>query len=959
MSKVRRFSLSVSVVALALGATSAQAAVSADQAQATTDQQTNTPQPTAPSLPVDAPQANPDNTPPVTDSNAQSADVVVTGTRVVRNGYLAPTPTTVVGADTLQQREPMTVVDALATLPSFRATSTPSTGSQAVAGTLGASFLNLRGLGSNRTLVLLDGERLVPSTTQGLVDVSIIPSFIIKRVDVVTGGASASWGSDAVAGVANFVLDHDFTGFKWDVSSGVTQYGDGGNVTANAVVGKKFLNDRLHVIVGGEYYHNNGVPPQARQQNQGDYGLIANPAYTPTNGQPQRLLEGNLYYASPFNAMVASGVAKGTLFNADGTLSNQKFQFCTAAQVPDRLEPCNTVETDRSFLTQWTVLSSPQTRTSGYGRISYDLSSNLSVYVDALYGRTQTRINAGGPPISWLQPLGTYYVPLDSAFVPDALRAELAAAGETKVVISKTFNEIPPAFVTQTNTTKRVTAGIDGTVFKNWKFTSHYEHGESIGDFYQQGISIIPKMLQAWDAVVGPNGTLMCRSTLTDPNNGCVPSNPFSSAPKSAQETAYYLGNPQSRLVTIEDSAAVNLTGEPFNTWAGPVSLAVGAEWRKDTARQTVDPISAAKGFALSNPQPIYGSLNAKEIYGELVIPLAKDMPLLRNLDVDVAGRHTDYSYSGTVNTWKGGVNYRPFDDLRFRVTRSRDIRAPNILEIFNTGTQSFGSVTDPQAGGTVGFQATLNVGNPGLKPEIADTFSYGLVYQPHWFPSFSFSVDAYKIHVKDAITTLALQNIVDQCADGDTELCDLITRNQAGAITNIKSETLNLATFDTKGIDFEASYDLRMSSFNANWGGDIQFRALVNYVSEFTTNNGVTTIDEAGSILNNQPKWKGSFNATYLNGPNHFFVNVDYTGSGTYDNQYVEGVTIDDNSIASNTVVSIGASRDIVMANRLVNFYINVDNLFNQGPPEEFPVNGGNYDRLGRRFLVGVRGKF
>lgn len=912
---------------------------------------------------VDSALAEPDpqaEAPPPADveEDRESSAIVVTGTRVVRDGYAAPTPTTVVGAELLEQRAPLTVVDALATLPAFRNTSTPSTGTQAVAGTLGASFLNLRGLGPNRTLLLLDGGRVVPTTTQGLVDVAIIPSFIVKRVDVVTGGASASWGSDAVAGVVNFVLDHEFTGFKFGASSGITQRGDGQNYTVSGVVGTRLADDRLHLILGGEYYHNDGVPPQARERSQGDYGLIANPAFTATNGQPQRLLAPHLYFASPFNATVASGVAKGQMFNADGTFSGQQFQFCTAARVADRLEPCGSVKTDRSFLTQWTILRAAQTRTSGYGRISFDVTPDITIYADALYGRTRTRINAGGPPISWLQPAGTYRVPITSAFVPDALRNQLAAAGEANVVFAKTFTEIAPASVTQTNTTKRVTTGIEGSLGGSWKFGAHYEYGHSVGDFFQRGISILPKLLESWDAVAGPGGTLVCRSTLTNPGNGCVPSNPFSNAPKSQAETSYYLGNPQARLTIVEHSAAANLTGEPFNTWAGPVSLAIGAEWRRNTVSQTVDAISLVRGFAASNPQPIAGQLSAKEIYGELVVPLAKDIPLLHSLDVNFAGRRTEYSYSGGVNTWKVGLNYEPFADLRFRATRSRDIRAPNILEIFNKGTQSFGSVTDPRVGGTVGFQATLNVGNPALRPETANTLAYGFVYQPSWLPRFSISVDAYSIKVKDAIATLSLQDIVNRCQAGNAELCALVTRNAAGTITNIKSPTLNLRTFDTKGIDFEASYDLEMSSLSAGWDGNIQFRVLANYLSKFSSGDGITTIDQAGSILNNQPKWKADFIATYLNGPNRAFVAVNYTGSGTYDNQYVEGVGIDDNSIGSNTVVSVGIARDVAVGDRTVNFYLNVDNVLDQEPPREFPVNGGNYDRLGRRFLVGVRGK-
>lgn len=882
-------------------------------------------------------------------------ELVVTGTRVVRNGYDAPTPTTVVGQEVLEQRASLTVIDALQTMPAFRAVATPSTGTQAVAGTAGASFLNLRGLGTNRTLTLVDGQRVVPTTSQGQVDVAVLPMYLIKRVDVVTGGASASWGSDAVAGVANFVLDHAFTGFKASVQGGIAGEGDGENYTVSGAYGTAFMGDRAHFMIGAEHYRNLGVGAQAREQNGGDYSLIGNPAYVAGNGQPRLLLVGRNYYASPFRGMVASGVAKGRLFNTDGSISSDMFQFCTAAAVADRTEPCGSERTDRAFLVQWTDLRARQKRDSAYARVSFDLAPSATVFVDGMYGKTETMLHAGGPPISWLLPAGTYRIPLTSAFVPTTLRNQLQTAGETSVVLAKTFEDIPAAILTQGNELQRFTTGIEGKILGDWNYSVTYGYGKTVGNFRDAGLSQLPKMLESWDAVAGPNGTLVCRSTLTTPNNGCVPSNPFSSTPKTAAELAYYMGDATARLQIVESALAINVTGEPISTWAGPVSVAFGADYRQDVADQTSDAISQARGWALANPQPLHGSLHTTEFFGEAVIPLAKDMMLLQNLDVSIAGRATDYSYSGKVNTWKVGGNYNPIEDLRFRVTRSRDIRAPNILELFNPGTQSSSAAVDPRTNANVQFQAYLNNGNPLLKPEIADTTAYGFVYSPGAVPGLRFSIDAYKIEIVDAIAQLSIQEVLNRCQAGNQDLCALVTRNSVGTITNVRGPLFNLRNFETSGVDIEASYDFLLE--NVGMPGMLQVRGLANNVQIFRSGDGVTpAINQAGSILNSQPKWTGDFTLNYINGPFRVSGNMVYISGGAYDRQYIQGIDISDNSIEGSSRFNIGFNYDFALGGGKASYFFNVDNIGDRGPPTEFPVNGGNYDRVGRKFVTGVR---
>ena len=453
--------------------------------------------------------------------------------------------------------------------------------------------------------------------------------------------------------------------------------------------------------------------------------------------------------------------------------------------------------------------------------------------------------------------------------------------------------------------------------------------------------------------MVSPSGAIVCRSTLINPGNGCVPLNPFTRGDRSPASLAYFLGTAQSQLLFKEYAAAVNVTGEPFHLPAGPVSVAVGAEYRKNSARQSADPLSRTNAFVGANQGQLSGQLDIKEVFGEVVVPVLKNAPLIRNLDVSGAARHTDYSISGGVTTWKAGVNYSPFADLRLRLTRSRDIRAPNILEIFDTAVQSTVQVVDPRTNTPVAFQG-FTLGNANLRPEIGNTLTFGGVYSPSWLPGFTASVDAYRINIKGAIGTLTNQQLVDRCEAGNQLLCAQITRNTAGQLTEIRNQRLNLQQQEVNGIDFDTSY--RFDLEKVRLPGSFTIRGLASYVSTFRTSDGVTSIDQAGSILNGQPHWSSDITANYQNGGFALNANWVYLGGGSYDNQYIEGVDINDNHVGSTSYFNFQIGYTQELKRRAITYYMNINNAFDQGPPLEFAVNGNNYDRVGRRFVVGVR---
>jgi outer membrane receptor protein involved in Fe transport len=894
---------------------------------------------------------------PFADEDAATGAIVVTGTRIVRNGYDAPTPTTVIGSAEIDAKAPTTIIDALASLPAFKNTSTAQTAGVGVAGTGGQGFANLRGLGSSRTLVLLDGQRFVPSTSLGTVDISILPSALIQRVDIVTGGASAAYGSDAVAGVVNFVLDNRFTGLKGSVEAGVTQWGDNRTFKASLSGGVQFA-ERGHLVLSGEYVKATGVPINARSDT--DYPaarLITNPAWTATNGETRRLILPYVYTrTASLGGVVVGGPLAGLEFGPNGTT----FQQATGSYVGTS----SFVLPGRDDREAWDLSVSlsalPQEKATGYGRISWDLTDGLTAYASGVIAR-----NAPGPfyssPANTLI-TGNFVIQRDNAFLPDAVRERMEALDLPTISVGRYSEDWGATVVSRTNDTLRGVIGVQGEIGGGWSVDAYGQYGENEQVLTVERNSIRANLPLAADAVDEglirngvANGNIVCRSTLTNPNNGCIPLNVFGQVgsrfrPVLPAAAPFIFGTTEAILKTTQKVAAVSVSGEPFSTWAGPVSFAAGGEYREETADQTVDPLSQAGAFALGNPKALSGELSVKEVFAETVVPLAQDLPFLRTLDINGAVRLTDYSTSGSVTTWKVGANWEPVDGIRFRATRSRDIRAPNIVELFSSPVLSIGRVLDPITNTSPTFN-TYSLGNPDLQPEKADTLAAGVVIQPSFVPGLQFSADYYKIDIDSAIATLSLIDIVDRCVGGNQQLCSLVTRDANQVITQINNPYLNLQSLSTDGLDLELSYRIPVGA------GTVSARLLANRVFSYEISDGVTSIDRAGDITAGQPKWTGNATLAYQLEPIGLFADITYIGSGKFDNTYVLLTDINDNTISSRVFVNLQAAYDLPDERIEGQLFLNVSNLFNERPPTVFVFSGGpNYDRIGRAFRAGVR---
>lgn len=886
-------------------------------------------------------------------------EIVVTGSRVARSGFTAPTPTTVIGQAALAQRGAINIAEALNDIPAFTpTTSTGTAGARPFAP--GSNYANLRSLGPTRTLVLVNGRRFAPSVpsfgTVGAnqVDLNLIPPILLERAEVVTGGASAQWGSDAVAGVVNLLLDNRFKGLQVEAEKGISQRGDNSETRISAKYGTEFAGGRGHFVVAGEYYRNDGVGDiYTRGWGKKDTQIVANPSPA-TNGLPRFIISDNVRLSTMTpGGIITAGPLKGTVFGPGGTTS--QFNYGTLAGSLFMIDG----GIPNYGLASGILLVPKMRRYTGFAHGEYELSDSVTAFIEGSYGRTES--NSIG-----IQPRdpGTITIQVSNPYLPDAVRQRALAAGITSFSMGRISDDIGQIRVDVQNDNFRVATGLNGELGGGWKWDSYYQFGENIYNQQQRGQRINARFTQAVDAVQASNGQIVCRSTLTNPTDGCVPINIFGSGSPSAAAIGYVTGDAITRTLYVQHVAAANLHGEPFSTWAGPVSIATGVEYRYERQRTTADALSQTDAFNQQNPKPLAGHFSVTEGYLETVVPLARDFALARKMDLNAAVRVARYSTVGTVVTWKGGLTWTVNDWLLLRGTRSRDIRAPNIFELQAAPTPTLANINDPFTNTQVSVRQFLS-GNADLTEEVASTLSLGAVLTPSFLRRFQLSVDYYNINLKNAITSVQGNGTVSICAaTSDPFFCGNIIRNAAGVITRINSPYVNLGTLKSEGLDVEASYRIPVGP------GAVFLRAIGTYTFHAISNYGQGSIDRVGEVgtnnlnVNPTPRFRGTATLGYEGEGFRGNVQFNYIAKGTYDATNVEGVNINDNKVPARLYTNINFAKSIGEA-RKFEIQLTVNNLFDVDPPAVpsttffLPTNPAFYDTVGRNFRIGVKMHF
>lgn len=934
----------------------------------------------------------------VTSDDASSGEgIVVTATRLARDGYTAPTPTTVIGQEFVQQRAITNIGDALNKVPAFRAAVSPSAGGL---GNTGAFLADLRGLGPSRTLVLLDRGRMpqtfVPGLTNsaGTIDLNVIPTVLIRNSDVVTGGASAAYGSDAVAGVINFQLDDHFTGVKASVQYGATRYDDAKNKFATIAGGTSFADGRGHIVAGFVYNDDGGT---AYYNNVRGWGQQAWNSATIANrpaGTPNNVLGPNGNYfgtASSGGVILTAGALQGLAFvpTAGGGVTTTTFSrglsnltasldfFTPAALAANAAAGINNLNTQQ--------LRPAQTRYNAMGKVSFDVNDELTLYVEPLYSNVTTtgiilvrRDGAGaGPGLN---------IAKDNAYLAQALTpAQLALVPAGGLSLGYSGQGFGPNVRRIQKELFRVQAGAKGKLGSGWTWDFSYLFGQSTSQVAISNNFNTANFNNARDAV-SVNGQIVCRSA-TAVAAGCVPINILGTPNVSAAAASYILGTATGTGKSVLHDVSANLQGEPFSTWAGPVSAGIGVEYRKESIRSEVDALSQTNGWLTGAGTALPTlSQNVKEAYVEAIVPLARDTEFAHKLDLNGAARVTGYSTSGTVATWKVGLTWEVTDGLLFRTTRSRDIRAPNLVELFTPQTQSLPLPADPRVGvarptNTAGF---IVGGNPNLQPEKSTTQTVGVSWQPASFKRLRMSVDYYDIKIAGAITSTGTQGVINNCFIGGVytgnSWCSLITfannDTAAGQITGVQGVTANVAEFVTRGLDFQMSY--RQPLDEIGLPGTVNMNLLATHVLTFKSSTDVSTlfpngIDRAGQTgaafggPAGLPKWLLNFTLDYevggfgLNG-NVRYISASHQNNGQFGPDqagYDPALTtsISNNNISAVAYVDVGLRYSFGPEKRL-QVYFNIDNVFDRDPP--LPANGSAYyDLMGRTYKGGVRVKF
>ena len=935
---------------------------------------------------------------PAQEATAQTPatnTVVVSGSRIAARGFTQPTPTTSLTSADLEKAAKPNLFDSLVELPALqgstgRTTNTFSTSS----GIQGLSSLSLRGLGTLRTLTLLDGQRVVGANVTGVTDVSQVPQLLVKRVDVVTGGASASYGSDAIGGVVNFITDKKFKGVKVNVEGGMTKYHDDKNGTLQGAWGGGFLNDRLHVTVSGEFTKQNGIDsPGFGEVGPNGRTWYNNPALQEST--PAMQAAGAPRYRSIIHAqhiqyakygLVTAGPLRGTTFGPGGT----PYPFAYGTDCVGNF--C--IGGDRSgSVGAGTNLAMNFKRQVAYSRISWNLDADNEIYVTGNWAQVKSAFS----PNPGAAKQGNLAIRCDNAFLPASVAAGCAAGYANGTMPVGTANGEFPANINvhPTRTQRRAVLGADGRfkLFgKDWSYDAYAEHGENTTVIRVRDITLNPRYNFAIDAVRDAAGNIVCRNEAARAA-GCRPVNIFGDVPIDPAGWRYIAPaeGPLQHTESKQNVASVNINGEVAQGWAGPIALAFGAEYRREVYAVSGDPygagVSDVSPYSASHPQdPTLsasgdnwfagnyhngrGAFNVKEAYVELNVPFLKSATW-GEANLNVADREEKYSTAGHARAWKLGATWKtPVDGLRLRAVSSKDVRAPNLSELYAAMTVTNQAVNNAQ-GSSVQVQQR-NVGNPALKPENARNNSFGVVLsQPTWARGFNLSIDYYDIKVKNVINTLNPQQEVDLCLGGNREVCAAVSIDGPAGTNYVLAQSFNFASLHTRGVDFETAYRLNLGNYG--WPGSVTLRGLATRTIHSVSNPGVpgtTPTEGAGNMTMATPKWKALLQQSWDSDRFSLSLTERWISAGVFNNEYIEcrsacplptaaHPTIFDNHMPGAVYIDVGGSWNVTKG---VTAYFKVDNLADRDPvlvPQtnlSLALNPAVYDALGRTYRVGVR---
>jgi len=903
--------------------------------------------------------------------------VVVTGSRIARTDTIAPSPVTSVDAELFELNNVVNAEDLLNTLPqlipAFDATSNnPGNGTATV---------SLRGLGTTRTLVLVNGQRFVGSGETQVVDLNNIPAALIEKVDVVTGGASAVYGSDAIAGVVNFILKDDFEGVEISASNEFSlEEGDAHINDISVTIGGNFDNGRGNAVVSYGYTQRDAVF-------QGDRDFS------------------RLTFFDPGPGNEADGFIEGGSSNIPGTriLPGRGGGFDLTTE-PGLAR--NFTGTDLYNYAPANYLQLPQERhvISAFG--TYDINDRIELYARGIYANNVVDSQLAPTPTGVI----TLDVNLDNPLLPPELVTAILGTpnadngdGTATLRILRRMEELGTRNNLRDTNSFQMVFGARGDVTDNWSYDV----------FYNYSRSSVANILAGNISVSAFQEAVLCDGGPTAIASGCsAPTLDIWNGEGSVSaEAAEFIQRTGAEVNVIEQSQFVASLAGTLTNAASPFAetapaLVFGVEYREAAADIRPDSVLGPDVRGFNQSLPIQGAFDVYEFFGEIDIPIAEDKPGIEELNFTGAFRYSDYSTIGEAQTYALGLGWSPIEGLRFRGNYNRAVRAPNVGDLFAPATNGFPGAEDPCSGGTFGsfdgdvivancvatgvpsaqvgqpFQGNGQIealfgGNPDVQEETADTITFGAVWEPSLVDGLTVQLDYYKIEIEDAISAPNLQNLLDECYRFDVqESCDFFigARNPAtGEIANPFIPNLtaaNLALLEAEGVDLRVDYawDAEQMGLSSDWGS-----FNLNYYSTFTLGNGfqqsaitgfVTCEGEYGLECGEPtPEYKHIAQASWYWGNLTTSVRWRYVGATDADDATIGSVSDLSDDIEAYNYFDVTFGYDVTEWARL---QLGVQNVTDEDPPvlgstasEQANTWPATYDPFGRRLFVGAKLRF
>lgn len=964
---------------------------------------------------------------PQDPAGPSNPDIVVTGSRIASPALTSPSPLQVLTAETLENTGIVNVQDALQQNPAV-GTATLSRTTTGNTTNPGLSTVNLRNLGPDRTLVLIDGRRSVagvPGTAQ--VDLSMIPTPFIERVDVLTGGASAVYGSDAVAGVVNFIYKKKFEGLQLNTQAGISDEGDDRQFVANATYGSSFADDRGNFMVYGGYVYEGPVTNAGRDFSRLDYTSLGTTQRVAGNNDANLIAAQNIFtpFYNPSNVgpggIFVIGSQTNRIVNPDGT-----FRAYNAA-------------TDGFNRAEYGLLASPSKRLTFATRVNFDATDTVNLFTEVTYTNVRTKGRMEASPMRTDSALGAF--PGSNGFYPIESLVTVPGGGGATVRIANPF--VPaPVFAAATDRTGdglrdlsfliRTTAFPPGTrtipterdnfraviggtaeLGSNWKLDAYYQYGFTKQNQSMSGLANLYNLADGLQVITdiydfdrdGSTTDAVCASPDARAR-GCVPINIYGMNKLTPEMIQYLQVSLTRESKQVMQVAAANLTGSLFDLPAGPVQVAVGAEYRRESSRDVFDPLTNAARNGYVQLTDTAGRFNVKEAYGELVVPILSEASFFHSLTLRGAARMSDYSTVGTFYAWNAGVEWAPVEDIRLRAVYAHAVRAPNIGELFAAPAAGIVTITDPcqgitlttpgataencravpgilaniQANGTFALtQADLSgvggvtASNPDIREEVGKTLTLGVVINPKSIDALrnlTLTVDYFDIKLEDAISRVQAATVLNKCyREGLPEFCQFVTRRTVasgaysiGSVEQVVRGLVNSGGSFTRGLDFTLNYSHEVAGGRAGLSA-AWTHLLKNGMRALTGDPYDNSMGELGT-----PRDSVTVTLNWQNDRFGFTLNNEYMGPQVLDYENFQTLyRLADGSVPNEKYFRIKSKIYTDVQLRFTGlekfeFFVGVRNMFDtKRPPIWGGVPGtpnGIYDVIGRRYYSGFRVK-